>query len=152
MNAQAAPFVPAAQQFKEAELVLLTKDMLERLTKFERRAKEETPLKYGKLQRLIFGCREIKREIDKHFLVPTSRPFPVKLLLIANNVRDENFLANEIDQIATSCRQANVPVLETVLSKRQIAVATSKSMRQSVVAVINSDGAQELLAKIIDLL
>jgi ribosomal protein L7Ae-like RNA K-turn-binding protein len=128
----------------------MTRFVLTRLSVFEKRAREELPLKYAKLQRLMFGVKEISREIEKYKFVP-NRPFPLKLVVVANNLQDPEFLS-QIEMIRVECEMTKTPFINDVLSRNQIGKICGKSIRQAVVAVINSDGAQDEIAKIIELL
>ena len=127
----------------------LTRSVLEKLSTYERRAREETPLKYAKLQRLVFGAKEITRELEKFQLLP-NRPFPIKFLVIANNLTDAAFLS-EIAVIKNVCMSNKIPVISDILSKNQIGKITGKPIRQAIVAVINPEGARDEIARIAEL-
>jgi ribosomal protein L7Ae-like RNA K-turn-binding protein len=157
-NPSASEFRPKTSQPLEpsinpdhAELDQLVRRAVEKLSVFEKRAKIEQPLKYSKLQRLVFGAREIMRELEKFALVP-NQSFPIKMLIVANNVQTDAQIVAQIQKMKIACNSHKVPVVDKTLSKNQIGKIAGKSIRQSVVAVINAEGARDEIVRVKELI
>jgi len=102
------------------------------LARFQRRARDENPLKAAKAQRLIFGLREISWSLE------AQKP-PIAVIA-ASNIRDEPVL-EELRNLEISCITRGVRFLPGLLSRNQLGKAAGKTVRQTVIGVVSVEGA-----------
>ena len=112
----------------------LLQKILADLARFQRRAKEENPLKAAKAQRLVFGLREISRELE------CQKP-PIAVIP-ACNIIDAPVLT-ELGNLEISCKARGVLFLSGILSRNQLGRAAGKTVRQTAVAIVSIEGANQ---------
>ena len=137
-HATQAPVVTAPAA--DSAAALLQKTLLD-LSRFQRRAKEENPLKAAKAQRLICGIREISRCLE-------SAKVPIAVIA-ACNIQDAPVL-EELANLEISCKMKGVVFLSNLLSRNQLGKAAGKAVRQAAVAIISVEGANATWKKLLD--
>ena len=140
VHASQPPVIAVALAAPAAPLLQKT---LSDLSRFQRRAKEENPLKAAKAQRLICGLREISRSIE------SAKP-PVAVI-IASNIHDAPVL-EELANLEISCKTKGVLYITNLLSRNQLGKAAGKAVRQTAVAIISVEGANATWKQVLDLL
>ena len=135
LEVRAAAGVPAAAPIlapaADSAGGLLQKTLSD-LARFQRRAREEQPLKAAKAQRLLFGLREISRSLENQK--------PPIAVITASNIVDEPIL-EELRNLEIVCRARNVLFISDLLSRNQLGRAAGKPVRQSAVAIVSVEGA-----------
>ena len=121
----------------------LAQKMLSDLARFQRRAREENPLKAARAQRLIFGLREISRSLE------AQKP-PIAVLA-ASNITDAPVL-EELRNLEISCQARGVTYLNHLLSRNQLGRAAGKPVRQTAVAIVSVEGANATWKSLVALL
>eukprot|EP00920_Eleutheroschizon_duboscqi_P036442 GHVT01087822.1.p3 GENE.GHVT01087822.1~~GHVT01087822.1.p3 ORF type:complete len:128 (+),score=20.34 GHVT01087822.1:1990-2373(+) len=92
-------------------------------------------------RRLVFGFRQVVKAVQMR---------PVALVIIAPNIQpsvSEGGMGDVVKKTIQECQQREVPVV-FALSKNKIGNALG-TIRQSVVAVVNQEGARELVGSIL---
>ena len=121
----------------------LLQKILGDLARFQKRAKEENPLKAAKAQRLVFGLREISRSLE-------SQKPPIAVVA-ASNIRDAPVL-EELVKIENACKSRGVKYFPNLLSRNQLGRAAGKTVRQTAVAIVSVEGANATWKSLLALL
>lgn len=134
-TAPAHSHIPVASD----EVNLLVKSLLSLLSTFQARLKEKNPLNYKRKIRFVTGIRQATQAVKLG---------KVKLLVLAPNTEAADELDSKIDVLVAEAQARDVGMLYA-LNKRQLGKALQMSMKQSVVAVMDPDGAYELYRQIV---
>ena len=121
----------------------LLQKIISDLARFQRRAKEENPLKAAKAQRLIFGIREISRELE-------CQKMPIAVI-VACNIRDAPVI-EELMNLEISCKTKGVHFLNNLLSRNQLGKAAGKTVRQTAIGIVSIEGANQTWKSLVALL
>lgn len=115
------------------------KELCSSLATFQQRAKEKDPLNAKRKERFLLG---IKQAIN---CVKSGR---ARLLLLAPDTEESDTLDSKLDVLVQEARMKEIPLAYS-LRRRALGKAVQSSMRQSVVTIVNPDGAHEAFKFII---
>lgn len=145
VEATLAPKLPKQELHKynsvkksNADLDEEIKKMLSALACFQKRSKENEPLKA--VQKARFSCG-LKQSINS---VKSGRAV---LVLVAPDMESSDTLDDKLHELITLAQGKQIPIL-FCLSRRKLGKAVLQSMRQVSVAVYNPDGARDHYSKI----
>ena len=112
------------------EAIPLLHEMLGELMRLQLRSKDDKNA--NARRRLVMGLREVARGI---------RANKVKMIVCANNLDQYGVIDEKIQAIIDSAAEKDIPIIYE-LNKRKIGKALGKSIKVSIVAIQNADGAQ----------
>jgi len=115
------------------EMEELVKTVVKTLIHFQERARQKDPNQAKKARRMVFGLREVLRGL---------KASNVKLIIIAPDMERTPALDMEVEKIVTMGKEADVPVVFG-LSGRRLGRYLGKTVRVTVVGILNADGAVE---------
>jgi selenocysteine insertion sequence-binding protein 2 len=114
----------------------LLHEMLEELTRLQRRAAEDKNTKARR--RLVLGLREVARGIRAH---------KVKMVVMANNLDEYGAIDEKLQSILDLATAEEVPIFFE-FGKRALGKAVGKTIKVGVVGIQNSDGADQQFKKL----
>lgn len=112
----------------------ILKELLKQLATFQQRMKERNPEKAHQKPRFVCGIKQSTNAVKGE---------RVKLLLIAINTEESEALDEKLAKLLSAAKEKGVPTLYC-LSKRLLGKSLQMSIKQSVVAIFDPDGAYEL--------
>lgn len=111
----------------------LIKGLLKTLIYYQERIRQKDVNQAKKTRRMVFGLREVARGL---------RSGNIKLVVIAPDLERTPALDMEVDEIVTNGKDKGIPVLFG-LSGRRLGRYLGKTVRVTVVGILNADGANE---------
>lgn len=112
----------------------LIKGLVKTLIFYQERARQKDVNQAKRTRRMVFGLREVARGL---------RAGNVKLVVIAPDLERTPALDMEVEEIVTMGRDTGVPVVFG-LSGRRLGRYLGKTVRVTVVGVLNPDGANDV--------
>lgn len=128
-------------QCPSAELDALISSFIGTLNQFQVRAFQKTPLKAKRIRRLVYGAREVQRNLSK-----------LKMIIVATDL-DPAFIESDIwTEIVHLARSEEIPMIYG-LTRRDFSMAVTGNprVRIGLVGVKSFDGAHEAAISIIRL-
>ena len=116
---------------KEEEIDVSADKILKELARLQAKGKDQPPEKQYKYKKYVVGVREVSRALRRD---------EIKGIIVARNVEDEvEEISSILTQMKTTCQEKEIPML-SALTKRRIGKCLSKSMKQTVVGILNLEG------------
>jgi selenocysteine insertion sequence-binding protein 2 len=115
------------------ELDELLMGVLKELCRLQARGKDQPPEKKYKYKKFVVGFREVQRALSRGEL---------KGVVVATNLEDAPELEGLITNLSRDCAAREVPLL-FALTRRKMGKALGKSMKQSLVGIVNLDGVHQ---------
>lgn len=129
------PFPP------NAELDDLSYVALKELSRLQARGKDQPPEKQYKYKKFVVGFREVDRALRRGEL---------KGVIIATNLEVVPELHSMVSALREECETREIPLL-FALSRRRLGKAVGKSMKQSLVGIVNLEGVHQVWKQIISI-
>ena len=104
--------------------------VLKELSRLQARGKDQPPEKKYKYKKFVVGFREVDRALRRSEL---------KGVIVATNLEEAPELGDLISALSRDCLEKEVPLLFS-LTRRRMGKALGKSMKQSLVGIVNLDG------------
>lgn len=106
---------------------------LKELARLQAKGKDQPAEKQYKYKKFIVGFREVQRALQRSEL---------KGIIVAVNLEDVDELTNLVEELESKSQVLEVPIIRA-LTRRRMGKALGKSMRQSLVGILNLDGVHQ---------
>ena len=107
--------------------------ILKELSRLQQKGLSQPAEKRYKYKKFVVGFREVERALARNEL---------KGIIVAVNIEEAEDLLQLVDGIRTSCIEKEIPFLRG-LTRRRMGKALGKSMKQSLVGIVNLDGVHQ---------
>ncbi|KAH9258677.1 hypothetical protein BASA81_003179 [Batrachochytrium salamandrivorans] len=143
---QTSSHIPFVRDYVTQALSLqldnLLASMLEKLFRFQERARMEDPIKAKSKRRLVLGLREVRKAVKTKKCIA---------IIVAPNIESLELLDNKVTEILTLCSdnptrlefELPIPILYTGMSMLKLGKSMGISRPISIVGLFNADGAHE---------
>jgi len=132
-------FIDQSQSTELDEIVFAS---LKELTRLQAKGKDQAPEKRYKYKKFVVGIREVDRAVNRT---------EAKGVIVAFNLEwGIDALDKQIMDLRKACIEEEIPFF-FALNKRKLGKALDKSMKQSIVGIVNLDGIHQQWRKILEL-
>ena len=120
-------------EYSSSELDDIIFGILKELARLQSKGKDQPPEKRYKYKKFLVGFREVERALNRGEL---------KGIVVSTNLEPVDELLKMMTQLKLDCEAKEVPLV-FALSRRRMGKALGKSMKQSLVGIVNLDGVHQ---------